>query len=205
MLDRNIAEVKEALKADEIIVALTDEVNWRKEVMPTYKGHRRDRKPIIYRALRSYVDEKYRSYKRPKLEGDDILGILMTHPKIVPGDKIMVSIDKDMKTVPGNLVNWNDPTREIQVITEDQANYWHLYQTLTGDTADGYPGCPGIGPKSAEKILAKDPGWNSVVAAYAKAGLSEEVALMNARVARICRASDYNFKEMAVRLWAPQN
>jgi DNA polymerase-1 len=104
------------------------------------------------------------------------------------------------------------------VVSEPRADYWHMYQTLTGDSTDGYPGCPGIGPVKAEKILeggyvVDDPGavktfnvnlaWGHVVAAYEKAGLSEAVALENARVARICRASDYSIKTKEVRLWTP--
>ena len=95
-----------------------------------------------------------------------------------------------------------------------------MMQTLTGDTTDGYTGCPGIGPKTAEKILQaalaegtteanpaqlREIYWQHVVKAYAKAGLSEEEALTQARVARICRNSDYDFKTKQVILWSPNN
>jgi DNA polymerase-1 len=43
-----------------------------------------------------------------------------------------------------------------------------------------------------------------VTSAYASAGLSEDVALMNARVARICRADDYDFTKKEVILWEPE-
>jgi hypothetical protein len=41
------------------------------------------------------------------------------------------------------------------------------------------------------------------VKAYDKAGLSEEEALTQARVARICRAEDYDRKSKKVNLWEP--
>jgi DNA polymerase-1 len=62
-----------------------------------------------------------------------------------------------------------------------------MYQTLVGDTSDGYPGCPGIGPVKAEKVLGMPPNWQDVVGAYRAAKLTEADALVQARVARILR------------------
>jgi hypothetical protein len=69
-----------------------------------------------------------------------------------------------------------------------------MYQTLVGDTADGYRGCPKVGPVKAEKILDTTvwsdggkcadvyPMWPRVVAAYEKASLTEDDALVQARL-----------------------
>jgi DNA polymerase-1 len=43
-----------------------------------------------------------------------------------------------------------------------------------------------------------------VVALYARYGLTEDDALVQARVARICRASDYDFKDRKVIHWTPR-
>jgi DNA polymerase-1 len=80
-----------------------------------------------------------------------------------------------------------------------------MLQTLTGDTVDGYAGCPTIGPKTAEKIL-KDCTttaqlWEATLAAFKKQKLSEEVALVQAQVARICRASDFDTTTRTVIPW----
>ena len=92
-------------------------------------------------------------------------------------------------------------------VTPEEADRWFYMQTLTGDATDGYSGCPGGGPKKAEAILeaAGENPWPAIVAAYEKAGLSEEAALQQARVARILRASDYNFKKKEPILWKPQS
>lgn len=219
-----IASLSEDLSADRIILALTDAENWRKSVMPTYKFHRKSvRKPVCFHALREYLTESYEVFQRPTLEGDDVLGILATHPKLVPGEKIIVSIDKDMKTVPGyhlNDMKARDRIEEGEIstleeaiveVSEAEATYWHLFQTLTGDTTDGYKGCPGYGPVTAKKLLGIEPGdpvdmpvqWPKIVAAYVKAGLNEAEALQNARVARIVRAHDWDFQKKGVRLWSP--
>lgn len=45
--------------------------------------------------------------------------------------------------------------------------------------------------------------WQAIVALFEKAGSSEEYALQQARVARICRAEDFNLREKQVILWNP--
>jgi DNA polymerase-1 len=216
--DASVEEIKEGLRGDRVILALSDDARWRNAVMPEYKAHRhKTRKPVVYKPLREYCHEKYETFQRPGLEGDDVLGILATHPSLVKGEKVVVSIDKDMKTIPGLHCNYqkcrDDGLWGVLTVTEDEADYNHMTQTLTGDTTDGYPGCPGIGPVKAEKVLAaatvgrnlfsSSLAWPLIVAAYEKAGLNEEVALQNARVARILRADDYDFQAKEPVLWTP--
>lgn len=188
------------LNADDLVVCLTDPINFRTKVYPPYKGNRNARKPLILGEMKRYLAENFPSYQRPGLEADDIMGILSTHPKIIKGEKVVVTVDKDLRSVPGLFAHMD--TMEVEEITEAAADYQHLYQTLTGDNTDGYPGCPGVGPKTAEKILV-DPTWDAVVAAFNKAGFGEEEALVQARVARILRACDYDFKNKEVKLWTP--
>ncbi|UOF81174.1 exodeoxyribonuclease [Caudoviricetes sp.] len=193
----------------------TPETRFRNTVMPTYKQSRKTtRRPLVYKPLREWVHETFETFERPGLEGDDVLGILATRKDET--ERIVVSIDKDLKTIPGKLYNYGKPELGIIEVSEDQANYYHLLQTLTGDSTDGYPGCPGIGPVSAKKLL--DPfwvtaegetwfdaerAWFAVEKAYRGAKLGEDVALMNARVARILRAEDFDFKLHKPILWQP--
>ena len=214
-IERRIVDIKTALNADELVFALTTtERNFRKDVYAKYKDNRKaTRKPLVWKPLREHLKATYTVFERSHLEGDDCLGILAT--KVWPGfpDRIIVSIDKDFKTIPCQYWNLSKPELGIQFISEDQADYWHLFQTLTGDPTDGYPGCPGIGPKSAEKLLQacwssesdfdNAKGWQTVVAAYKAKGLGEGVALQMARCARILRASDYDFKNKKPILWEP--
>ena len=180
---------------------------FRREVLPTYKANRDGKpRPIILSKLREWImnDPFNVIYIRDGLEADDCLGILSTQKSYKPDhQKIIVSVDKDMKSIPCNFFNAMHPEYGVMHISEEEADRWFYMQTLMGDTTDGYSGCPGIGEKSATKLLDKDCSWETVKTAYEKAGLSEEEAITQARVARILRASDYDFKNKRVKLWTP--
>jgi DNA polymerase-1 len=217
--DSRLNKLMEDLEADECAVALSDYNDpWRRKVLPSYKAQRvENRKPMVYWALREYVAETRRMFSKPGLEGDDVVGILFTSPKIIPGEKIVVYEDKDLLQLPGihlrlNRMKAGPVSNSLFLVESADADHWHLMQTLAGDVTDGYTGIPGIGPKKAEKILAPfkthltfdvAAAWPAVVAAYEKAGLTAYDALTTARIARICRASEWNFKTKEVRLWTP--
>ena len=80
-------------------------------------------------------------------------------------------------------------------------------QVLTGDTADGYPGCKGIGPVAASKALAdcktEEDMWLAVQRAYLKAGHPVDFAVQMARCARILRPGEYDHNRRMPRLWTP--
>lgn len=203
MVDAQIALYKRTLGATDVIVAFSDpNENWRWGVLSSYKGNRLGkRKPVCWPEVREYTIKVYSGQVYPRLEADDVLGILATSPTRL-GRKIIVSEDKDLKQIPGLLYNPNKAEEGVQEITEEAADRWHLFQTLTGDAVDNYKGCPGCGPVKAEKLLDASAKWPTVVAAYEKAGLSEEEALRQARVARILRSDDYTRKG-EITLWNP--
>lgn len=196
-----LAKIKEKTEASKFVLAFSDSVNWRKSILPTYKGNRKDtRKPMLLGFLRLYAAEKYDVRLIPGLEGDDVIGLNATGTKHT--SYVICSIDKDLKTIPGEHYNFG--TELGFIVSEEEADYWHMFQTLTGDQTDGYAGCPGVGEVTATKIL-DGPGdaWEKVVKAYEKKGLSEEEALTQARVARILRFQDYDFDNNQVKLWTP--
>ena len=201
--DARIRHFMEDLAADDVVIAFSDKENFRKDVYPDYKSNRKGkRKPLAYKALVDYAASAYKTRVIPTLEADDVLGILSTGRQI-KGEKVVVSIDKDLMTVPGLLFNPSTPELGVQKISKDYANYQHLWQTLVGDRVDGYPGCPMYGKKKAHVLLDQTPTWEAVVQAFDSQGLSEEVALQQARLARICRNTDYDSRNKKVILWNP--
>ena len=198
-VDVDIVEFVEKLGGDSYTVCFTDHTNFRKGVYPEYKSNRKaTRKPICFVELRAYINECWPCQTWKNLEADDVMGIYATGKT----KSIIVSADKDMKTIPGRWFNPNNPDAGVITVTTADANRTHLIQTLTGDRVDGYPGCPGIGPVRAEKIV-DEGGWGGVLETYAKAGLSASVAITQARCAYILRKGDYVKKTGRVRLWEP--
>jgi DNA polymerase-1 len=130
------------------------------------------------------------------------MGVLATHPKTVREcQPIIISQDKDMQTIPTQV--WRQG--ELMTISEAQADYYHMFQTLVGDTSDGYKGCPGVGKVKAEALLSDHDRshWDIVKAAYEKAKLTEQDALTQARLARILRWSDWDNTKKEPILWTP--
>lgn len=189
----------ETLETGSFVVCLSDKDNFRKTIDPMYKGGRKKvRKPVGYSAFIKWVQETYRWYREPLLEADDILGILGTAPG---HNTIMVSDDKDMKSIPGKL--YRPMSGEFHNIKKSDADLWFYTQTLTGDVTDGYSGCPSVGAKTAEKILGRSPTWDTVVQAYAKQKLNADYALTQARLARILRFEDWDVDRGVMKLWEP--
>lgn len=182
----------------EYVMCLSDKSNFRKQILSSYKLNRANkRKPVGYSGALAWVKENYNCYSIPTLEADDCLGILATS-----GDNtVIISGDKDFKTIPGRFYNFISDA--LYKTSEEEANYNHLMQTLVGDTADNYKGCPGIGAVKAKKLLDEDCSWETVVKAFEKAGLSEEEALTQARVAYILRTANYDFIKQQISLWRP--
>lgn len=212
-IDDYLADLLVRLKATDLLICLSvpSSEGFRKGILPSYKDNRANvARPVLLQPAKDYMAEKYPSYIRPTLEADDVMGILSTHPNLIPGKKIIVSEDKDMLTIPGWLFNPRKD-RKPHMVPEHDADYWHLFQALTGDTTDNYKGCPGVGPVKARNALITEnlrhlpvaDMWASVVALYESKGLTEDDALLQARVARICRHTDWDFQNKQVRLWTP--
>ena len=183
----------------EIVMCLSDTENFRKTILPTYKLNRASkRKPICYPSVKEWVEENFTTCQIPTLEADDCVGILATTPNT---KAVVVSGDKDFKTIPARFYNFLSDT--YYETTTKEADYYHLFQTLVGDTADNYKGCPGCGAVGAKKLLDPAPTWETVVNAFAKKNISEGEALTQARVARILRYEDYDFKNHKPILWCP--
>ena len=180
----------------DMILFFSDSKNFRKKILPEYKGHRNRKKPCGYKRVINALKKEYKVIIKPGLEADDAMGIYATKN---PGN-LIASPDKDMKQIPGQLYNFD----ETFTLTKADGAKWHLIQTLAGDQTDGYGGVPGIGVKRAEALFDKEGySWKTVVKAYAAKDLTEEIALINARLARILTVEDYDFKKKKPRLWNP--
>lgn len=232
-----IRSKRKSWENSKIIMCFTDKVNWRKDILPTYKANRKKtRKPTGYYAFVEKVMNvpEWNSFLRPTLEGDDCMGIIATKPSIVGCKTATIcSPDKDFKTIPCEF--FQTSSGEIHQQTIESAHRYHMYQTMIGDTTDGYSGISGVGETVATDFLNEPYLWESYEHEFKsgvrkgttetrwrktekpedytlwdcmlnlalKYGVSPEELLVQAQVARICHASDFNFKTKEVILWQP--
>jgi len=200
-----IVEFQEKLKTENVVLCLSDRANFRRKLNPDYKANRaKSRLPIILKQVKQWIIDELGGVLWANLEADDVISILATD-KAMDEETIVVSIDKDFKSVPGIFFDYNKG--EYHHPTEEEADNYHLIQTIAGDHTDGYSGVPGVGVVKAQRILEKDGyTWDTVVTCYEKAGMTEQDALMNAWMARLLRVDNYCFRTNTIkRLWTPKN
>ena len=179
-----------------VILFFSDSTNFRKKILPDYKGHRNRKKPCGYKRIINALKDTYEVIIMPELEADDAMGIYATKH---PGNMIC-SPDKDMRQIPGRLYNMEEST----LITDTDGAKWHLVQSLSGDQTDGYGGCPTIGVKRATTLFEnKGYSWKTVVETFKEKDLTEDDALINARLARILTVDDYDFENNQPIPWTP--
>lgn len=221
---------KAMTKADNIVIALSaihdgigrrQGVYWRHDLLPSYKMHRPEKESkqpplLLFDYVRKQIMKHYDTLIFERCEADDVMGIVATDDTKYGhyGDRVIVSIDKDMKQIPGLL--WNPSHPELGIVSTDldAADRLHFYQALIGDVTDNYKGCPGIGPTKAEKLLAQADAqdneksrnynrWLMTQLAFAAKGLDVTEAVTQCCVSRILRAGDYDYETHAVKLWEP--
>ena len=185
------------------VLAMGDRTTYRAGIFPTYKANRRKESKVAgWPALVASVEQLalssgWQVARLANVEADDVLGILCG------ADDVIVSIDKDLLTVPG--CHFRGGVQLQQSLHE--ANLAFFSQALIGDRSDHYPGCPGVGEKGAEKLLAtcknEQQMWTAVIGAYQKAGLDPQAALVQARCARILRSGEYDHDQQQPILWQP--
>lgn len=83
------------------------------------------------------------------LEADDLLCYLQTDSTFI------FSNDKDLNQIPG--LHFCTQLRDLKIISEEEAFGNLMYQMLIGDSTDCITGIPGVGPKSARKIMDEVP------------------------------------------------
>lgn len=230
-----IEKLAKRLEAEIVFCWSGDNKKYFRHDLGSYKQNRSlSVRPLGVREVKEALADHFEDYWLPNTEADDVIGILATDPEYKPGyEKIIVSIDKDLKTIPGLFLN-PDKMEKPVLRTKEDANIFFLSQAIAGDLTDGFSGAPGFGMSTAEKLLrdgkaiesythtltrgvrkgqteerrrevpAVNP-WETVVSCYEFVGLDEEDALLNARMARILTADLWDKKTQTPILWRPEN
>lgn len=204
LLKRSLSKLKDEVGHGNVkgIFAFSSGNNFRKKLSADYKGNRGSRKPVGFRVMKDYMHQRLDCRTVNGLEADDVLGIMQTSGKL--GKTVIVSIDKDLLQIPGD--HYNPDTGKWTTVEPVSGYRYHMMQTLCGDRVDNYPGCPGVGDVTASKLLDGSPPekwWELVLDKYQSRGLTEEDAILQARLAKILQHPDYNAKKKEPFLWVP--
>ncbi len=207
-VDRWLEQYK--LERTQVLHCFTERSAFRRELAPTYKMNRKGPKPIGFKALKNELLQEEGAYMFHRIEADDLIGIFATMLSEQSDQQVIIaSGDKDLNQIPGHHT-WID--KEDWGVTDEEAERFRYQQAISGDTTDGIPGCKSVGPTGAERIVEKfdlsNPVecWEEVVQTYRTKGKAEEpgeTALLQARLTRILRHGEYNFKTHEVKLWNP--
>lgn len=196
-VDELIFSIMEETQAtsSRLFLTSTDHSNYRFAIYPEYKAHRKQPKPKHYKFIREHLIDRYYAEVVYGEEADDALG----YSQDKDGHTVIASIDKDLLMVPGK--HYNFVKKEMYNITPQQGLYNFYWQLLNGDTGDNIPGCPGIGPKSIEKLIHSDMSeeelfmttLNTYINQYNKKDLNTpapEDMLRNGRLLKIKQQKD---------------
>ena len=153
MVTKNtILAIRDKLSPSGMSVYLSGKNNFRKEVGVTkpYKGSREFMaKPKYFREVREYLIKEWGAEVIDGIEPDDKIGI---ESQRLGEGSIRCTIDKDMDQLPGWTYDWvGDSVRRV---TRREADFNLYAQVLSGDPVDDVPGLPGIGKKTAQKLLS---------------------------------------------------
>jgi DNA polymerase-1 len=147
-----------------MVIDAGDETVFRKEIYPEYKANRKSRpddfRPQEDRILSIVKDVGIPIFQKPGYEADDLIATMAAKLCGQDYDVYMVSSDKDLRQV------INDCTKMYDAYTDDVLDPKRLeekhgftpqeaveIQTLMGDNIDNVPGIPGVGDKTAVKLI----------------------------------------------------
>jgi DNA polymerase-1 len=167
----SIVQVLEKEKPDYIgVVFDVSAPTFRHDMFPEYKANR-EAMPEDLRKSIPYIRKIIEGFNIPIIElagfeADDVIGTLAKEAEKQGFTTFMMTPDKDYAQLVSDNIFMYKPGKggddaEVWGIKEVQENFGIKTAEqvidilgLMGDTADNIPGCPGIGPKTAEKLIA---------------------------------------------------
>jgi DNA polymerase I len=137
---------------------------FRHELYPDYKANR-EKMPEDLAAQVPYIKKVTAAFNIPVIEkggfeADDLIGALSRKAEAAGFDVVMVTGDKDfVQLLTDHVIIW-DPMKDVVIdkkgfLRDKQFDPARMIdvQGLSGDSSDNIPGVPGIGPKTAEKLI----------------------------------------------------
>lgn len=167
-----LEEVLHKQKPTHIAVVFdTPAPTFRHEMYHEYKAHRDETPEDIKKAV-PYIKKLIEAYKIPVIdypgfEADDVIGTLARKASEQGFSTYMITPDKDFAQLVSDNIFMLKPSRSgnesILWGVEDVQKEFNVQRpdqvidvlALMGDTADNIPGAPGVGPKTAMKLISE--------------------------------------------------
>jgi len=155
--DDRLDSIMSEVSASSGAVFIKGKDNFRYLAAADYKGNRKDtlepevkdRLEMLYAYAADFCIESEGA------EADDYCGMAFRLAQEENKSAIVCHIDKDLDALPG--WHYNFRKNEFYQVTPEQGHYFLMKQILMGDATDNIKGIKGLGPKTAEKILADKP------------------------------------------------
>jgi 5'-3' exonuclease len=160
-----LAFLEDLVPVDEIVFCNGSKNNFRKDISPTYKLNRTQKRPEILLTLHERVKFHYDSVYGDGVETDDVVATLWAEEVLNNGvdSVIIMSIDKDYKQFPCWFYDYNYKKRELVKISREEALNNFYSQMIVGDTADNINYCKGYGKSYAKKLFQEANSEYSLV------------------------------------------
>ena len=202
---------------------------FRHEMFKEYKANREEMPEDLRKSI-PYIRQIVEAYNIPILEkegfeADDVIGTLAKMAETKGYETFMVTPDKDYAQLVSENIFMYKPARggnETEIWGPEQVKENFMVENpeqvidilgLMGDTADNIPGCPGIGPKTAMKLITDfgsiDNLYKNIdqLKGKQKENLEtyEEQVLMSKKLAKIILDVPLSFDEKALATSDPDN
>jgi len=163
---------------EQLLVAFdTKEKTFRHEMDANYKAHR-EKAPDDFYPQVPFIEELLEAFdipilKCPGYESDDIIGTVARAAEKKDQDVIIMSGDLDFLQLVDHrirLAKFNGKIEQSEIYgPEETYNRYGIhpeqmidYKAIIGDSSDNYKGIPGIGPKTAAKLLQEHNTLNNI-------------------------------------------
>ena len=200
-----ISKIIANLKKDECIIVAFDAAkhNFRHDALETYKANRKpapselvEQFPIAREFLKAFG---IFTFEQEGFEGDDIAGTIAKKAEKEGYDVTIYTSDRDFIQLISDKVNVNIIRKGLSdVVTMtpekvvEEYGFTPLqiidYKGLRGDSSDNLPGIPGVGEKTAVKLIQEYGSFDEIIAhaGEIKGKLGENI-LANQEIGRISR------------------
>ncbi|WP_457608262.1 DNA polymerase I [Nitratifractor sp.] len=219
-----IHQLQKEHATDYIVFALDSEgPTFRKEIYPEYKANRPSPPEDLMRQLPVAIEwvEKmgFANLSKARFEADDVIATLTKCGREQGIVAKIVSSDKDLyQLLYDEQVYLYDWVKKVAVDEEGCVKkfgvlpkYFVDFQALIGDSSDNVPGVPGIGPKTASKLINEYHTLENLYVHIDEAGTPrirklliehEEQAFLSRELVRLvddvfdhCALEEYRFEE----------